>query len=138
MTLEAAEKLPMRNGRSARQTSAVSSSARSMPPSRSSPMVTTSAIDSRQGSSLEWCSYGPTNTTGRSLGGMRSSSRPRPAGRNPSRPTSLSTAPVAPDPQKMTRSCSPPPTAWWISRRASSRSRVVCQPVPELSVWVLA
>ena len=37
-----------------------------MRPSASSRMVTTSAIDSRQGSSLLWCSYGPTNTTGRS------------------------------------------------------------------------
>jgi hypothetical protein len=53
-------------------------------------------------------------------------------------PTSLLTAAVAPDPQKITRCSSVPSTAWWISRRASSRSRVVCSPVPELSVWVLA
>jgi hypothetical protein len=49
----------------------------------------------------------------------------------------LFTAAVAPDPQKMTRSSSAPPTASWMICRASSRSRVVCSPVPELSVWVL-
>jgi hypothetical protein len=54
------------------------------------------------------------------------------------RPTSLATAAVAPDPQKMTRSWSVPPTDWWMTWRACSRSRVVWRPVPELSVWVLA
>src|SRR6266511_3637155 len=53
VTLEAAEKLPIRKGRSAKPTSRASRSARSMWPSGSSPMTTTSAIDSRQGSSLE-------------------------------------------------------------------------------------
>ena len=53
-------------------------------------------------------------------------------------PVSLATAAVAPDPQKMTRSWSVPPTAWWMTWRACSRNRVVWRPVPELSVWVLA
>ena len=39
-------------------------------PSASSRITTTSAMDSRHGSSLEWCSNGPMNTTGRSLGGI--------------------------------------------------------------------
>ena len=53
-------------------------------------------------------------------------------------PISLSMAPVAPEPQKITQvSVSPPPASWMI-RRASSRRRVVCRPVPEDSVWVLA
>ena len=38
----------------------------SMWPSGSSGMTTISAMDSRQGNSLEWCSNGPMNTTGRS------------------------------------------------------------------------
>ncbi|PZG31047.1 hypothetical protein C1I98_30455 [Spongiactinospora gelatinilytica] len=54
---------------------ASSSAATEMRPSRSSGMVTTSAIVSRQGSSLEWCSNGPMNTTGRSAGGIASVSR---------------------------------------------------------------
>ena len=99
-------------------------------------------MDSRQGSSLEWCSYGPTNTTGRSAAGIRAVSWYRsssPAGMRSSRiPMSLLTAAVAPEPQKMTRSSSVPPTASRIIFRASSRSRVVCRPVPELSVCVLA
>ena len=37
----------------------------------SSRIATTSAIDSRHGSSLEWCSNGPMNTTGRSSAGSR-------------------------------------------------------------------
>jgi hypothetical protein len=53
VTLEAAEKLPIRSGRSAYSTSLRSRSARSMWPSASSAISTTSAIDSRQGSSLE-------------------------------------------------------------------------------------
>jgi hypothetical protein len=53
-------------------------------------------------------------------------------------PTSLSTAPVLPEPQNSTTVSSSPPTASRMIRRASSRSRVVCRPVPELSVWVLA
>jgi len=53
-------------------------------------------------------------------------------------PISSLTAAVAPDPQKMTRSSSVPPTASWIIRRASSRRRLVCSPVPELSVCVFA
>jgi len=39
-------------------------------PSGLSGMVMTSAMDSRQGSSLEWCSKGPMNTTGRWSAGM--------------------------------------------------------------------
>ena len=74
VTLEAAEKLPMRSGRPAWRPSSSSSWPRSMWPSASSRITTTSAIDSRQGSSLEWCSNGPVNTTGRSPAGMRSDS----------------------------------------------------------------
>ncbi len=53
-------------------------------------------------------------------------------------PMSLSTAPVLPEPQNSTTVLSSPPTASRMIRRASSRSLVVCRPVPELSVWVLA
>ena len=56
VTFEAAEKEPMISGRSAKRRSSCSRWARSMWPSGSSWMVTRSAIDSRQGSSLEWCS----------------------------------------------------------------------------------
>ncbi len=58
--------------------------------------------------------------------------------RRPSMPTSLSMAPVHPDPANMTIVSSSPPTASRMMARASSRSRVVCRPVPEDSVWVLA
>ncbi len=51
---------------------------------------------------------------------------------------SLSIAAVEPAPQKMTTVSSPPPMASRMMRRASSRSRVVCRPVPLDSVWVLA
>jgi hypothetical protein len=51
---------------------------------------------------------------------------------------SLLIAPVAPEPQKITTSSGPPPTAALMIARASSRKRVVCSPVPEVSVWVLA
>ncbi len=51
---------------------------------------------------------------------------------------SLFIAAVAPDPQKITRSSAVPPTASRMIRRASSRSRLVARPVPELSEWVLA
>jgi hypothetical protein len=131
VTLEAAEKAPTSSRRPAWRVSWASSSSRSTWPSPSSPTATTSAGDSRQGSRLEWCSSGPTNTTGRSPAGPA-----RPS--SFSRRTSLATVAVAPDPQKMTRSCAVPPTAWWITWRACSRSRVVWCPVPELSVWVLA
>ena len=111
-------------------------------PSRSSGMVTTSAIDSRQGSSFEWCSKGPMNTTGRSSAGIwadRLYFSSRSAGMRRLRtPISLSIAAVDPEPQKITTVSSSPPTASRISRRASSRSRVVCSPVPLDSVWVLA
>ena len=56
VTLEAAEKLPMSRGRSAWAISSASRRTVSMCPAASSEMTTTSAIDSRQGSSLEWCS----------------------------------------------------------------------------------
>jgi hypothetical protein len=134
VTLEAAEKAPTSSGRPAWRSSSASSPARSTWPFRSSPTATTSAADSRQGSRFEWCSNGPTNTTGRAPAGLAG-----PAGRpSSSSPTSLATAAVAPDPANMTRSWSVPPTAWWITWRACSRSRVVWRPVPELSVWVLA
>ena len=71
MTFDAAEKLPIFTGRSAWAINARSSAARSIRPSWSSGTVTRSAIDSRHGSSFEWCSYGPMNTTGRSSAGMR-------------------------------------------------------------------
>ena len=111
-------------------------------PSASSPIVITSAIDSRHGSSLEWCSYGPMNTTGRAAAGM-CSARPnfasRSAGSRRLRMSiSLLIAPVAPEPQKITTSSGPPPTAALMIARASSRKRVVCRPVPEVSVWVFA
>ncbi len=51
---------------------------------------------------------------------------------------SLLIAAVAPEPQKITRSSSVPPTESRMSRRACSRSLVVYSPVPELSVWVFA
>ena len=70
VTFEAAENEPIRSGRSAYSRSAASSCARSIRPSWSSPIATTSAIDSRHGSSFEWCSYGPMNTTGRSSAGI--------------------------------------------------------------------
>jgi hypothetical protein len=102
-------------------------------------MTTTSATDSRQGSSLEWCSYGPRKTTGRRAGGSGSPVRYRSsAARSPSTPTSLLIAPVEPDPQKITTVSSSPPTAVRITSRASSRSRVVCSPVPLDSVCVFA
>jgi hypothetical protein len=47
-------------------------------------------------------------------------------------------APVDPEPVKITAWSSSPPTAARMTSRASSRRRVVCRPVPELSVWVLA
>ena len=53
-------------------------------------------------------------------------------------PISLSIAAVEPDPQKITTVSSSPPTASRMMRRASSRSRVVCSPVPLDSVCVLA
>ena len=65
-------------------------------------------------------------TTGRSA---RSRSRTR---------TSLSIAPVAPEPQKITTSSAVPFTARWMTRRASSRSAVVCRPVADASVCVFA
>ena len=58
--------------------------------------------------------------------------------RSPRMPTSLSMAPVHPEPAKMTTVSSSPPTAPRMIARASSRSRVVCRPVPLDSVWVLA
>ena len=75
-------------------------------PSRSSRIVTTSAIDSRHGSSLQWCSNGPMNTTGRCSGGIRerrSQRSSRSAGmRRLSTSTRRLTAAVDPEPQKMT------------------------------------
>ena len=70
VTLEAAENDPILSGRSRYRISSSSSRAMSMWPSASSGMTTTSAIDSRHGSSLEWCSNGPMNTTGRCSRGI--------------------------------------------------------------------
>lgn len=47
-------------------------------------------------------------------------------------------AAVDPEPVKITACSSSPPTASRTSWRASSRRRVVCRPVPDDSVWVLA
>ena len=58
--------------------------------------------------------------------------------RRPMTPMILSMAAVQPEPVKMTTVSSSPWTAWRITSRASSRSRVVCSPVPLDSVWVLA
>lgn len=55
---------PILSLRPAKRPSWSFSSPRSNPPEACSPMVTTSAQLSRQGSRLEWCSNGPTNTTG--------------------------------------------------------------------------
>ena len=55
----------------------------------------------------------------------------------PRMPISLSIAAVDPEPQKIT-SISPPPSAARMIARASSRSRVVCSPVPLASVCVFA
>ena len=142
VTLLAALNEAMRSGRSRNSCSFSSRSARSMWPSASSWMVTTSAMDSRHGSSLLWCSNGPMNTTGRSAAGIASESpyrRSRSAGsRRFMIPTSLLIAPVEPEPQKMTQVSSSPLTASRMMRRASSRSRVVCRPVPLDSVCVFA
>ena len=56
VTLEAAEKEPIRSGRSAYSFRVLRSWSRSMWPSASCGIVTTSAIVSRHGISLEWCS----------------------------------------------------------------------------------
>ena len=58
--------------------------------------------------------------------------------RRPRMPISLSMADVVPEPAKMTAVVSSPPTWSRMIRRASSRRRVVCSPVPLASVWVLA
>ena len=58
--------------------------------------------------------------------------------RRPRMSTSLLSAPVMPDPQKITACSSEPPTASRMIRRASSRNRLVWRPVPDDSVWVLA
>ena len=76
VTFEAAENDPIRSGRSAWRTSSSSSRATSMCPSASSGITTTSAIDSRHGSSFEWCSNGPMKTTGRSSARDRAPTRP--------------------------------------------------------------
>ncbi len=56
VTLEAAENEPILSGRSAYFSSCSRRSSWSTPPSASWRIVTTSAIDSRHGISLEWCS----------------------------------------------------------------------------------
>ncbi len=127
VTFDAAEKLPIFSGRSrvAAQLALEMIGVHAARP-RPRAIVTTSATDSRHGSSFEWCSYGPMNTTGRS---RRASSSTR---------ISVSIAAVEPDPQKSTTSSSLPPTAPWMTRRASSRNAVVCNPVADASVCVFA
>ena len=68
VTFDAAENEPIFSGRSSCSLRAASSRATSIRPSWSSGITTMSASDSRHGSSLLWCSYGPMNTTGRSRG----------------------------------------------------------------------
>jgi len=58
--------------------------------------------------------------------------------RSPRIPISLAIAPVQPDPANTTTVSSSPPTASRMISRASSRSLVVCNPVPLDSVWVFA
>jgi hypothetical protein len=77
------------------------------------------------------------NTTGRWSGGIEPALACA-AERRPRMPTILSIAEVAPEPQNTTTVSSSPPTASRTIRRASSRSTVVCRPVPLDSVWVLA
>ena len=50
----------------------------------------------------------------------------------------LPIAPVAPDPQNSTTSSSVAPIESAMICRASSRNRVVCNPVPDVSVCVFA
>ena len=143
VTLEAAEKLPIFSGRSAYRSSSSSSWTRSISPSRSSWIVTTSAIDSRHGSSLLWCSYGPMKTTGRWSAGMCSRRFHRSARSAGRRSWSTSTrrliAAVEPEPTKITAwRAGSPPTPSSTMRRASSRNRDVWSPVPDDSVWVFA
>ena len=113
-----------------------------MRPATSSAISTTSATDSSHGSSLEWCSYGPTKITGRlSLGMCDESANSRSSGsemRKPSRPTSLFTAAVAPEPTKSTTSSLLAFTERCTTRRASSRSSVMIRPVDEIEVWLFA
>ena len=104
-------------------------------PSASSGITTTSAIDSRQGSSLEWCSYGPMNTTGRSLGGIVVGQVVAVVelGRDAQAEDADQLVDRAGARRSRRRSrtvSSSPPTASRMIRRASSRSRVVCRPVP--------
>ena len=56
VTFDAAEKLPIFSARCAWRPSSASRWATSIRPSASSRIVTTSALDSRHGSSFEWCS----------------------------------------------------------------------------------
>jgi len=58
--------------------------------------------------------------------------------RTPSSPTSLLTAAVAPAPQNSTTSSGPAPTERATIRRASSRSRVMSEPVVDTAVWLFA
>ena len=64
VTLDAAEKLPIRSGRCRYWMRFSSSRARLTCPSESSSITTTSVMDSRHDSSFEWCSNGPMKTTG--------------------------------------------------------------------------
>jgi len=73
VTLLAGENEPMSSGRAAYLTSFRSGASESMCPSPSWAITTTSATDSRHGSSLQSCSKGPMNTTGRCGAAMVSS-----------------------------------------------------------------
>jgi len=81
-------------------------------------------------------------TTGRCSAGMCAASPYRSSSaegmRSPRIPTSLLIAPVEPLPVKITTVSSVPWTAAWMMARASSRSRVVCSPVPLDSECVFA
>ena len=142
VTLLAAENEPIRSGRAAYRRSSSARCEVSMCPWASARIRTTSAIVSRQEISFEWCSNGPTKTTGRWSAGMCEESDQRVSRSDGILrlriPTSLSTAAVAPEPQKITAVSSAAPIDVLMTWRASSRSLVVCSPVPLASVCVLA
>ena len=102
----------------------------STPPSGASRTDATLAPLSRQGRRFEWCSYGPTNTRG-----VPASH----SGEKLSMCTRWLTAPVHPVPVKMTVSfLLSPPTHLRTMPLASARNSVVCVPVADEVVCVLA
>ena len=141
VTLDAAEKEPATKRWFLYFSSAFTNAFWSMEPVvLSSPICTTSAQDSRQGKMLEWCSCGPTRTTG-----CASRGAPGAGGRcMPRTILSLLMAAVEPLPANTTTSAclSEYPTralhACAISWRASWRKHVDCRPHVLVVVCVLA